>query len=92
MIEYGAEAGKIVNVGIVGAGAEAEAETEAGVTTEVPAVRGGTTNTDTAAVGAKSMKRDTARVAAEAEKGAAKVPGREAAVLPTKGDLKALKM
>lgn len=99
--EYGAEAGKIVDVGIVGAGAEkvvdadivaagaeAGAEREIGATTEgteVPAVRGGTADTDTnaAAVGAKSAERDPDGVAAEAETGAVRVLGREAAALST---------
>lgn len=84
VIVYGAEVGKIVNVGIVGAGAGAE--TEVGATTEgteVPVVRGGTADTDTnaAAVGAKSAERDPDGV--EAEKGAVRVLGREAAALPT---------
>ncbi len=77
----GAEAGKIVDVGIVAAGAEAE--TEVGTTTEIPVMRGGTANTDTnaAAVRARSGERDPGGDAAEAEKGAVRVPGREAAAL-----------
>lgn len=97
VIEYGAEAGKIVDVGTVGAeaekvvgadtvAAEAGAETEIGATTEgteVPVVRGGTADTDTnaAAVGAKSAERDHDGV--EAEKGTIRVLGREAAALQT---------
>lgn len=86
VIEYGAEAGKIVDVGIVGA--EARAETEVGATTEgteVPVVRGGTADTDTntAAVRAKSAERNPDGVAAEVEKGAVRMLGREATALPT---------
>ncbi len=64
----GAEAGKIVDVGIVAAGAEAE--TEVGTTTEIPVMRGGTANTDTNTVRARSGERDPSGIAAEAEKGA----------------------
>lgn len=88
IVEAGAEAEKVADADIVAA--EAGAETEAGATTadtEVPATRGGTVDTDTNAVAvvAKSARRDTdgVAVAAEAEKGAPKVPGREAAVQPT---------
>lgn len=99
LIECGAEAGKIVDVGIVEAGAEAEkvadadlvaaeagAETEAGATTtdtEVPAMKGGTVDTDTNAVVAKSADGVAVAAEAEKEKEAPKVPGREAAALPT---------
>lgn len=48
-------------------------------------MRGGTADTDTnaAAVGAKSAERNPDGVAAEAEKGVVRVLGREAAALPT---------
>lgn len=94
MIECGAEAGKIVDVGIVEAGAEAEnvadadivaaeagAETEDTEDTEVPGVKVGKGDTNTNAVVAKSA--DGVAVAAEAEKEAPKVPGREATAQPT---------
>lgn len=84
-MESGAEAGKIVDVGIVAA--EAGAETEVRTTTvgtEVPVVRGGTANTDTKAVRAKSGERDPGGVAAEAVKGAVRVLGREATALRKK--------
>lgn len=97
VIERGAEAGKVVDVGIVVVGAEAEsvadadtAEAEAGVkteagaitrSTEVPVVKGRTADTGPNAVGAEIARRDPVgvTVAAEAEKGAAKNPEREAA-------------
>lgn len=64
--------------------AEAGVKTEAGAITrgtEVPVARGRMADTSPNAVGAEIARRDPVgvTVAAEAEKGAAKLPGREAA-------------
>lgn len=67
-----AEAEKAIAAG--GVAAEAAAGTDLAEFTGVPAVRGGTADTD--AVGAENARRDTGAV--EAERRVAEVPGKEA--------------
>lgn len=69
-----AEAEKATDTDGVAAGATAG--TDLAKCTGVPAVRGGTADTD--AVGAENVRIDTGAVEAEAERGVAEVPGKEA--------------